>query len=377
MSSEKPPPCSFPDRPDVELAAMSAANPSLTSIGCYSRSIAMFISIRNNFAVLSFAVVLTLGFGISPVNADDEKKPQPSRDEGGFQEVQLWKAVGYKNGKPIGESTPDSDKSKAEDEKRKMEKIEITKGLFYDKVEVVSAGTERRYVGKGTTGLKSPIVEENTGRKTVDPGNFRTGTGVSLADRNGTGTIGTANVTIKFTGNDNSGGMVIIDGDLKGNGDWKPEGSGVKITTKGGYTFIGVLRGDKLSGLRLASDGSGIATDWSLTLSAKPKENDSTKIAKGPDVAGTKWLWREGNTWERFSFLQNGKFRITANRFDDDHPSFSGLWESRDGFVFITGKYSSRSSELKFKAKIDGNKLSYWFLYDGGEKEESKVFVRE
>jgi hypothetical protein len=88
-------------------------------------------------------------------------KPQASKKDDGFQEVEVYKAVGYSNGKVIGESLWDPDRSKAQEEKRKMERVEKVGGKMYDKVEIVK-GTERRYVGKGTAGGKPPLLEENT-----------------------------------------------------------------------------------------------------------------------------------------------------------------------------------------------------------------------
>ena len=90
-------------------------------------------------------------------------------------------------------------------------------------------------------------------------------------------TIGAAKVTMRFTGNDN-GGNVVISSDLIGEGKWVPEGDGVKITTTVSV-FHGGLNGDALSGQRITNDGSIPITGWSvgpgpLNRELKPNASD-------------------------------------------------------------------------------------------------------
>jgi hypothetical protein len=239
---------------------------------------------RGSVWLLAAFAVAAVG---DPAPAQAEKKAQtPSKEDDGWQVVQVWKAVGYnEQGHPIGESEWDPDKSKAEAEKRKMEKVEKTDGRFYAKVEVVS-GKERRYVGKGTSGAKPPAtLEENTrpkgglitspGLKPVDPGAMRwDGKGPKLAGKTGTGTIGTAKVTIKFTG-DEKGGKFTVSGDLEGEGEWRPDSTASVYMETKLSAFRGVLRGDKLAGVRLikkpGEDGKNASTEWSVTLADSPK----------------------------------------------------------------------------------------------------------
>lgn len=145
--------------------------------------------------------------------------------------------------------------------------------------------------------------------KFVDPGAMRKDDPKvpSLAGRTGTGTIGTATVTLTFTG-DAAGGEFVVAGEMKGKGRWRQLGKHVLMETNRS-AFAGALDGDTLAGTRRAKE-SGEKDGWSIRLSGAAGAGglvNSVWVYRGSPVkrGGYSGIW----IYEQLMvFLPDGRF---------------------------------------------------------------------
>jgi hypothetical protein len=216
-------------------------------------------------------------------------------------------------------------------------------------------------------GSKAPRTESsgprggvitNPGLKTVDPGAMKLGGSkvAPVAGKTGTGTIGTSKVSIKFTGKDGKG-KFVVSGELEGEGEWQQDGTGLVMETALSK-FRGVLRGDKLVGVRFTKkpgeDGKNALTEWSLTLADTPKQTS---------VVG-KWVYKKsdgGSTILELAAGNTGTYTSTTPGFGS--LSMTLTWKldgeelelTRTGGDTIFGKAGYR-----FKAgKVYFNKMPF------------------
>ncbi len=279
-------------------------------------------------------------------------------------------------------------------------KDEFTRKYLVDHVEVEIDGPE----GKKTFTYKrgdsidipgrAPSVEENTGRggggifkpnlPTVDPGAMKwDGKGPKLAGKTGTGMIGTAKVTIMFTGGD-KGGKFTVSGELQGEGEWRPDAAASVYMETQFSIFRGVLKGDKLAGVRFTKkageDGKNALTEWSIDLKDSSKgpdvpltEEEISRIIfplgakespKGPDPVGT-WTSKRVDKsvaktldGERDAGHKEYKFTLKVN----SDGTYSHSWMERCTYIDDDGKthnFPPKTGSTDGKWKMENGKITF------------------
>lgn len=158
--------------------------------------------------------------------------------------------------------------------------------------------------------------------KRVELGPMAGGKAPSVAGKTGTGTIGTAKVTITFTGKDGKG-KFVVSGDLTGEGEWEQDGVAVTMETALSK-FRGVMRDKQLAGVRFTKkqgeDGKNALTEWRVTLTETPtgEAKKGSEPAASAKVTTITEDWLVGD-WEggapaggRYTFKRGGTGTVTT-----------------------------------------------------------------